>query len=113
MYIAQNHNHIASMGFTSCTVNDILCPSSLDSSEEKPCHVDGKKDPFNRVKKQNKKKTMEETSGRATEEGPLFQVGQTCNRCRMCRKEQQISLQVTLTQSLIQSMLTVSNIKVY
>ena len=26
IYIAQNHNHIASMGFTVCTVNDILCP---------------------------------------------------------------------------------------
>jgi len=33
------------------------------------------KKPFNR------EKTVE-TSGRATEEGSLFQDGQTCNRCR-------------------------------
>ena len=26
---------------------------------------------------------MEETSGRATEEGSLFQDGHTCNRCRV------------------------------
>ena len=26
IHIAQNHNHIASMGFTICTVNNILCP---------------------------------------------------------------------------------------
>uniref|UniRef100_A0A671V5G1 Symplekin scaffold protein n=1 Tax=Sparus aurata TaxID=8175 RepID=A0A671V5G1_SPAAU len=26
IYIAQNHNHIASVGFTICTVNNILCP---------------------------------------------------------------------------------------
>ena len=26
IYIAQHLNHIASMGFTVCTVNDILCP---------------------------------------------------------------------------------------
>ena len=31
-YIAQNHNHIASMG---CRVNDLLCPWTLDSSEKK------------------------------------------------------------------------------
>ena len=51
-------------------------PLSLDSQLEwgKTCHVDGKKDHFNRVKKN--KKTMEETSGRATEEGSPFQDGQ-------------------------------------
>ena len=26
IYIAQNQNHIASVGFTICTVNDLLCP---------------------------------------------------------------------------------------
>ena len=26
IFIAQNHNHIASVGFTICTVNNILCP---------------------------------------------------------------------------------------
>ena len=26
VYIAQNHNRIASVGFTICTVNNILCP---------------------------------------------------------------------------------------
>ena len=40
---------------------------------------------------------MEETSGRATEEGSLFQDIQTCN-----------SLQVTLTESLIQVICKVS-----
>ena len=27
IYFAQNHNRITSMGFTICTVNDILCPT--------------------------------------------------------------------------------------
>ena len=31
---------------------------------------------------------MVETSGRATEEGSLFQDGQTCNRCRVYRTDQ-------------------------
>ena len=35
IYIAQNHNHTASMGFTVCTGNSILCPQNLDLSEEK------------------------------------------------------------------------------
>ena len=35
IYIAQNHNHIVSVGFTICTVNGILCPYTLYSSEEK------------------------------------------------------------------------------
>ena len=45
IYIAQNHNHIASVGFTICTVNNIL---SLDPRFEwgKTSHVDGKKKPF-------------------------------------------------------------------
>lgn len=44
------------------------------------------------------KKMLEETSGRT-----LSQGGQTCNRCRMYRKEQQNhSLQVALTEYLIQ-----------
>ena len=42
VYIAQSHNHIASMGFTICTVNNILCPQTLNSSEEK-CHMLKKK----------------------------------------------------------------------
>ena len=46
---------------------------------------------------------MEETSGTAREEGSLSQDGQTCNRCGMCRKEQQNHyLQVVLTEYLIQ-----------
>ena len=48
---------------------------------------------------------MEETSGRATEEGSLFQDGQTCNRCHVYRKEQQITvykLHFITTESLIQ-----------
>ena len=35
IYIAQNHNHFATMGFTICTVNHILCPSTLNSSDGK------------------------------------------------------------------------------
>ena len=34
-----------------------------------------------------KKKKMEETTGRATEEGSLSQDGQTRNRCRMWRTD--------------------------
>ena len=46
---------------------------------------------------------MEETSGRATGEGSLFQDGQTCNRCRMYRTEQHNhNLQIALTEYLIQ-----------
>ena len=52
------------MGFTICTVNSILCPQTLDLSEE-------------------------ETPGRATEEESLSQDRQTCNRCCMYRTEQQ------------------------
>ncbi|KAG8002303.1 hypothetical protein GBF38_012757 [Nibea albiflora] len=48
---------------------------TLGSSEEKLAH----KKPFNR------EKNVEESSGRATEEGSLFQDGQTCNRCHMYR----------------------------
>ena len=44
------------------------------------------KKPFNRVKK-----TLEETSGRATE-GSLFQDGQTRNRCCVYRKQQQFTV---------------------
>ena len=33
--MAQNHNHIASVGFKNCTVKDTLCPQTLESSEEK------------------------------------------------------------------------------
>ena len=54
-YVAQNPNHIASMGFTIYTVNNILCP----------CHVEK-----NNLSTGGKKK-MGETSGRATEEGSL------------------------------------------
>ena len=35
-YVAQNHNHIALMGFTICTVHNILCPWSLYWSEVEP-----------------------------------------------------------------------------
>lgn len=35
IYTVQNHSHIASMGFNTCTVNDILCPRTLVSSEKK------------------------------------------------------------------------------
>ena len=41
--------------------------------------------------------------GRATEEGSLFQEGQTSNRCCMCTKEQQNEgLQIALTKYMIQ-----------
>ena len=54
-------------------------------------------DPWIELGKSGGKK-MEETSGRATEEGSLSQDGQTCNRCCMYRKEQQNhSLQIALT----------------
>ena len=33
--IESNQNHISSLGFTICTVNNILCPLILDLSEEK------------------------------------------------------------------------------
>ena len=90
IYIAQNRNRIASMGFTVCTVNNILCPSLLWPSVRvrKNFTCWWKKNPFNRVKK----KTMEETSGRATEEGSLFHDGQTCNRCCMYRKVQPLTV---------------------
>ena len=45
VYIAHNHNHIASMGFIICTVNNILCPS-LDLSEEKLAMLMVKKTPL-------------------------------------------------------------------
>lgn len=40
--------HLFSVGFTICTENDILCPSTLDSSEEKTwiCPVYGSLDPY-------------------------------------------------------------------
>ena len=76
IYIAQNQNHIASMGFTICTVNNILCPYTHDSSGEKLHVLMEKKKTFNKVNK----RTREETSGRPTEEGSLFQDGLTCNR---------------------------------
>ena len=51
-------------------------PLSSDPSwRGKTCHV-GEKKTFNSEKKKN----IEETSGRATEEGSLLQDGQTCNR---------------------------------
>ena len=67
-------------------------PLSLDPWFEwgTTCHVDGEK------------KTMEETSERATEEGSLFQEGQTSSRCHVYRKDQQIRVQDTLTECLIQ-----------
>lgn len=34
-YSAQNHHHVASVGFITCTVSDTLCPQTLDSNEEK------------------------------------------------------------------------------
>ena len=53
-------------------------------------YVDGKKTLLTMLKKT---KTMEETSGRATEEeGSLFQDGQTLNRCHMYRKVQEITV---------------------
>ena len=46
-FITQNHNHIASAGFTICTAIDIICPYTLNSSEEKdlykPSHIQKKK----------------------------------------------------------------------
>ena len=52
------------MGFTICTVNNILCPKTLDSSEEK-LHMLIKKKPFNRVKKKKKwKKPQKEPQRR-------------------------------------------------
>ena len=35
IYVAQNHNHIASVGSTICKVNNILCPQILDLTVEK------------------------------------------------------------------------------
>ena len=35
IYIAENHNHIASVGCILCRANNILCPLALDLSEEK------------------------------------------------------------------------------
>ena len=53
-------------------------------------YVDGKKTLLTMLKKT---KTMEEKSGRATEEeGSLFQDGQTLNRCHMYRKVQEITV---------------------
>ena len=46
IHIAQNHNHIASVGFTMCTVNNILCPSirvKKNSPGEKKTLTAGKK----------------------------------------------------------------------
>ena len=45
------------------------------------------KNNLNRVLKKKKKKKKEETSGRAIEEGSLFQDGQTCNKGCMYRKQ--------------------------
>ena len=64
-----------------------------------------KKKTFNRENKKIKK--MEEISGRATEEGSLSQDGQTCNRCRQYRKQQNHSLQVALRKYLIQTIIFV------
>ena len=66
----QNQFYLYNPQITICTVKVILCPLALDSSEEK-------------------KQKMEETSGRATEEGSISQDRQTCNRCHMYRTEQQ------------------------
>ena len=43
--MANNHNDLASVGFTICTASAILCPQTLESSEEK-----------NMEKKEKKKK---------------------------------------------------------
>ena len=59
--IAKHHDHIASMGFTICTVNDIVCPQTLEMSEEQLSNVEGL----------NRKRKMEETSGGTTGEDPL------------------------------------------
>ena len=58
-------------------------PLSLNPPLERweTCHVDGKKKPFRK-----------EDDGRVTEEGSLFQDGQTCDRCHMNGKEQQITV---------------------
>ena len=49
---------------------------------------------------------MEENLGRATEEGSLFQDGQTCNRCRTEKDKKQGGekncLQMSLTKNLLQ-----------
>lgn len=42
----------------------------------------------------NESKKMVETSGRATEEGSLFQDGQTCNRCHVYKQDQHIECTV-------------------
>ena len=82
IYIA--HNHIASMGFTICTVNDILCPYTLDLSEENLFPMLRKKIPS------------------PTKEGSFSQDGQTLSICRMNGKQQQIHyLEVALTEYLI------------
>ena len=86
LYTAQNHNHIASVG-TMCTVNDTLCPQTLDSSEE-----DLSKKPFNRRGGEK----MEETSGGAMEEDPSPRT----NRA----EQQHHNLQIALTEFMIQTM---------
>lgn len=50
IYIDQNHNPIASVGCTNCTVNDILCRSSI--WVRKTCHIE-KNNPFNEKKGRN------------------------------------------------------------
>ena len=75
IFIAPNHNNLASADFTTCTVNDILCPQSLELREEK-LHI-LRNITFNREKK--------ETSGRAPEEGSLSQDGQRDSGCHMYR----------------------------
>ena len=59
IYVAQNHNHLASVGFTICTVNNIL---SLEPWLEwgKTCHIE----PFNRGKKKGWKKPQEKPQRR-------------------------------------------------
>lgn len=55
---SQNHNHIASVGFTIWRVNDILRPETLDSREEKLPRHNKKKN------LETGRKNMEETSMR-------------------------------------------------
>ena len=68
----RNHNRIAYIGFTVCTVYNIFCPQTLESCEEKP-HKDTEIT-FNRRKR-----------GRWSHRGggSVSTDGQTCKRCRM------------------------------
>lgn len=101
IHVARSHNHIASVSFPVCMVKDTLCPQTFNPCEEK-LDVLGKKRKLSSGRELKKKKEMEETTGRASEDGSLSQDGNTCSRCRMYGKGQHShNLQAALTECLI------------